>query len=135
MQLTPMQQRLRAELAQASFVYQTMHTPEEIELLADVFAEALPGEDTQAVERAFRLHYQRSKRFPTPCHIIELLPECRIRPAAVALPEKQGKRTPGYGAMLYEKLRQKHEASPEVAKIMDEVFRDAASSTDSGSQA
>ena len=85
---------LLAELAQTALVYQTVYTPKELELLAELFADGLADEsyDWPTVARAFMRHRKTCKRFPTLAHIVELLPECYRRPASasVALPEVTG---------------------------------------------
>lgn len=102
-QLTPLQSGLLEELAQAALLYQTSHTREEIALLSELFAEALADEkDLPAIWRAFALHRKQSKRFPTPAHILELLPECQQRAAANPLPEPDSKITPGFGKRVCE---------------------------------
>lgn len=68
-----------------------------------IFADDLDGENVESVVAAFDLHRKRTTRFPTPAHIIALLPECRVLPARrVAIPQAtEGKKTKGMGRLAY----------------------------------
>lgn len=102
---------MRPLLARANMVYQAGFCPEELDVVAGVFAEALEGEDEESVRRAFALHVKNSKRFPTPAHIVELLPECRVRHVALA-EQTRGTITPGYGARLWAQVKARRDDTP-----------------------
>lgn len=93
-------------LAMAEVLFKSGRSPEELELAAELYAEALAGEKLEEVKAAFALYARRRRFYPTPAEIIALLPECRqgYRP-----PEPEGRRTPGYGRkiceMVLDKLR------------------------------
>lgn len=121
-------------LATADLVYRTQRSREELACLARVFAEDLAGASFGEVAAAFALHRRRCIYFPTPAHIIALLPECRTTPR---LAEGTGSRTPGYGAAMCQEilklLRRPPRASPAAPgpdtpaaicrKVLDEVQR------------
>lgn len=94
--------QLQQLLTTASIAYQANHSIEVIEALARIYLDLLAGEDADggAVARAFKLHMKTNSRFPTPAHIIALLPECRRNPEQLELPEAEGKRTPGYAGHM-----------------------------------
>lgn len=99
-----MQKALLTLLVQAALVYQTNHTPPELAALSEIFADDLSGEDLQAIRLAFARHRQRSTRFPTPAHILALLPECRTRRGeCAALPAAP--KTPGMGRLAFEAFK------------------------------
>lgn len=89
-------------LAKANLAYQSRLCREDLAALAGIFAETLAdeGADMDAIGRAFTLHMKTNSRFPTPAHIIALLPECRRNPEQLELPEAEGKQTPGYGGHM-----------------------------------
>jgi len=100
-------------------------------LLAELFAESLEGEaDWPTIARAFAAHRKTCKRFPTPAHIVELLPECRITPRRKALPESEGKRTAGYGKQMCDallaKLRGGQGANPALQNAVTAALADMA---------
>ena len=69
--------------------------------MAEIFAESFEGEERDTLERAFAMHMKSSKRFPTPAHIAEILPECRPMNPKYRLPESDGKISPGFGRKTY----------------------------------
>lgn len=85
-------------LATANLVFNTGRSPEELLALADIFAEALEGNDESMVDAAFRLHIKRGRRFPVPAEILDLLCECQ--PARAALSEPEQAITPGFGGAM-----------------------------------
>ena len=106
-------------------IYQTSHTREEIALLSELFAEALADEkDLPAIWRAFALHRKRSKRFPTPAHILELLPECHIAPEPIAIMEGEPPITPGFGKKVCELWLRKNKNS-EPGRTLEDMIREA----------
>lgn len=112
---------LLPRLVDAEAVYRSGRSPEEIALLAAIFADDLAGEDPDAVDRAFAMHRKESPRFPTPAHILALLPRCR--PATTqgrqALPmENVGRKTPGLGALMLRAIRGDADAKIEVEKLL-----------------
>lgn len=113
-------QRLAMRLAEMEAVYRTGRSPEELALLAEIFADDLDGENPEAIERAFALHRRESSRFPTPAHILALLPRCR-RPAQSlpSLPmECSGRKTPGLGRLVSRALRGEAAARNAVEKLI-----------------
>lgn len=78
-------------LGELSLLYGRDRSPEELALLADLWAEALDGEGPDEVARAFALHLREGERFPCPADIVRLLPRCRAEAGAArertALPE------------------------------------------------
>ena len=120
---TPLQEKLLEELSQTVLLYQTSHSREEIAILAVLFAEALEDEaEWPEISRAFGLHRKRNKRFPTPAHILELLPECRITPEHTVI-EQNEKRTPGYGKKLCNLWLRKNRGenvTDELAKLLEQ---------------
>lgn len=101
-----------------ALVYRTGQTPEELTVLADVFAEALEKEDPGTIKRAFALHIKNCKYFPTPAHIGELLPECRIFRERTPQPEVESNRTPGLARQLYREFKQRKQG---VSQIKEEA--------------
>ena len=75
---TTLEREILPLLVTCALVYQTNQTPEELSILADIFAEDLEKENLESITNAFALHRRRSTRFPTPAHIIAILPECRV---------------------------------------------------------
>ena len=59
-----LQQRLLPRLIEAEAVYKSGRSPEELVLLAGIFADDLDGENPDAVDRAFALHRRESARSP-----------------------------------------------------------------------
>lgn len=112
-------------------VYQTGQAPEEISLLAEIFAEDLMDENWESIRRAFTMHRRRSTRFPTPAHIIALLPECRVLPERVAIPQETGgkrtvgigKRTVGIGKLVCEALKGNKNAKTALDEIINKAKR------------
>lgn len=107
MDRTALRNRLLARLADAETVYRTGRSPEELALLADIFADDLAGEDAGDIDRAFLAHRRSSTRFPTPAHILALMPQCRSpRHDYAALPmATEGAKTPGLGKIVVRALR------------------------------
>lgn len=106
-----------------ALVYQTGQSPEEISLLAEIFAEDLADEYWESIRRAFVLHRRRSTRFPTPAHIIAILPECRVLPDRTAIPQQTtgGKRTEGMGKLVCEARKGNVEAKEALNKVFEEI--------------
>ena len=71
-------QWLTLRLVECEAVYRTGRSPEEMLLLADIWAQDLEGQDKDDVGRAFVMHRQESSRFPCPADILRLLPRCRM---------------------------------------------------------
>ena len=69
-------QWLTLRLVECEAVYRTGRSPEEMLLLADIWAQDLEGQDKDDVGRAFVMHRQESSRFPCPADILRL-PRCR----------------------------------------------------------
>ncbi|WP_299396081.1 hypothetical protein [uncultured Desulfovibrio sp.] len=88
-------------LFETGLVFHIDRSPEELELLADLWAEALPREP-QTINAAFVAWRREGRRFPVPADIIDRLPACRAaQDAAAALSEAgTATRTPGYPAFL-----------------------------------
>ena len=97
MEREALRRRLLVRLIDAEMVYRTGRSQEELALLADIFADDLAGEDAETIDRAFSLPRRGSTRFPTPAHILAIIPQCRAqRHEYAALPmEGEGKKTPG----------------------------------------
>lgn len=78
-------------LGELSLLHGRDRSPEELALLADLWAEALDGEERDEVARAFALYLREGERFPCPADILRLLPRCRAEARAeregTALPE------------------------------------------------
>ena len=78
-------------LGELSLLHGRDRSPEELALLADLWAEALDGEERDEVVRAFALYLREGERFPCPADILRLLPRCRAEERAeregTALPE------------------------------------------------
>ena len=115
-----LQQRLLPRLIEAEAVYKSGRSPEELALLAGIFADDLDGENPEAIDRAFALHRRESSRFPTPAHILALLPRCR--PSVQLLPslpmEGVDRKTPGLGRLMSRALRGEAEARDAVEKLI-----------------
>ena len=115
-----LQQRLLPRLIEAEAVYKSGRSPEELALLAGIFADDLDGENPEAIDRAFAVHRRESSRFPTPAHILALLPRCR--PSVQLLPplpmEGAGRKTPGLGRLMSKALRGEAEARDAVEKLI-----------------
>lgn len=71
-------QWLTLRLVECEAVYRTGRSPEEMLLLADIWAQDLEGQDKDDVGRAFVMHRQEFSRFPCPADILRLLPRCRM---------------------------------------------------------
>lgn len=116
-----LRRRLLPRLVDAEAVYRSGRSPEEVALLADIFAEDLEGEAPETIDRAFALHRRESTRFPTPAHILALLPRCRpcMTLGVAALPmENVGRKTPGIGQLMTRALRGDAEARDAVQKLI-----------------
>lgn len=115
-----LRRRLLVCLIDAEMVYRTGRSQEELALLADIFAEDLAGEDAEDIDRAFTAHRRGNTRFPTPAHILAIIPQCRAqRHDCAALPvEAEGKKTPGYGEIVCRAVRGDEEARRAMARIM-----------------
>lgn len=114
------------KLATLAIVYQSNQSPEEIALLAEVFAEILAGEDTATLDKAFMLYLQNNKRFPTPAHIFELLPECRPRKEYMLIAAREETHTPGYGKQLCEAfLNRKREIGAMLKMDSEKLFSES----------
>lgn len=113
-------------LATAELVTKSGRTYEELEILADIFAEDLAGENIASVENAFALHRRRSKFFPTPAEIIALLPECRVyeaNPDAIAIAEEsQDDYTPGFGREMAKEIARRSRCG-DFSESVDEIAR------------
>ncbi len=115
-----LQQRLLPRLIEAEAVHKSGRSPEELALLAEIFAEDLDGENPEAIERAFALHRRESSRFPTPAHILALLPRCRQPAQSLpSLPmEVSGRKTPGLGWLISRALRGEEAARNALEKLI-----------------
>lgn len=115
-----LQQRLLPRLIEAEAVYKSGRSPEELALLAGIFADDLDGENPEAIDRAFALHRRESSRFPTPAHILALLPRCRpsVQPLPPLPMEGVGRKTPGLGRLMSRALRGEAEARDAVEKLI-----------------
>lgn len=86
-----MKRLLLQRLGELSLLYGRDRSPEELALLADIWAEALHDERPDDVARALALHLREGDRIPCPADILRLLPRCRAprRPddRRIALPE------------------------------------------------
>lgn len=106
MEKIPLMSALLNELSKCEIAYQGGHSPEELAVLMELFAEAMPNENPQSIRRAFAMHRKLSTRFPTPAHIIALLPDCRVMPDRCAIPEKTSvPATDGLGLVVLFALR------------------------------
>ncbi len=115
-----LQQRLLPRLIEAEAVYKSGRSPEELALLAGIFADDLDGENPEAIDRAFAVHRRESSRFPTPAHILALLPRCRpsVQPLPPLPMEGVGRKTPGLGRLMSKALRGEAEARDAVEKLI-----------------
>ena len=112
-----LRRRILPRLTEAEMVFRSGRSPEELAVLADIFAGDLEGEDAGAIDRAFVLHRRESMRFPTPAHILALLPRCRPVSNAPALPENSGQKTPGIGMLVLRAIRGDKEAQCKLESI------------------
>ena len=95
----------------------------ELDILADMFCEALRDESPGAVKAAFAAWRREGRRMPFPADIIDRLPACRAAlPAAAALSESVSTHTPGYPAFLAARRRGDDEA---LAALEQEYGKDA----------
>lgn len=92
-------------LVAAELVYRSGRSPSEIRALAKIFARVLEKDNLASIKAAFALHVERSIYFPTPADIAAVLPETRVAMQAAALPEPEGKITPGLGKKVCERIR------------------------------
>lgn len=115
-----LQQRLLPRLIEAEAVYKSGRSPEELALLAGIFADDLDGENPEAIDRVFAVHRRESSRFPTPAHILALLPRCRpsVQPLPPLPMEGVGRKTPGLGRLMSKALRGEAEARDAVEKLI-----------------
>ncbi len=115
-----LQQRLLPRLIEAEAVYKSGRSPEELALLAGIFADDLDGENPEAIDRAFAVHRRESSRFPTPAHILALLPRCRpsVQPLPPLPMEGVGRKTPGLGRLMSKALRGEAEARDAGEKLI-----------------
>ena len=115
-----LRRRLLPRLIEAEAVYKSGRSPEELALLAGIFADDLDGENPDAVDRAFLLHSRESSRLPTPAHILGLLPRCRppVRTHPALPMEGTGRKTPGLGRLMSRALRGEAEAKEAVEKLI-----------------
>ena len=118
-----LQQRLLPRLIEAEAVYKSGRSPEELALLAGIFADDLDGENPEAIDRAFAVHRRESSRFPTPAHILALLPRCRpsVQPLPPLPMEGVGRKTPGLGRLMSRALRGEAEARDAVEKLIGQT--------------
>ena len=82
--------RIAKKLAELELVYRTGRTPEELALLADIWATDFAGEDQATLERAIDMHRGTARYWPTLAEIRDLLPQCRRAPQQAAIPERVG---------------------------------------------
>lgn len=110
-------------LFETGLVFHIDRSPEELELLADLWAEALPQEP-QAINAAFVDWRREGRRFPVPADIIDRLPSCRAAlSAAAAQPESDDTtHTPGYPSFLAARRRGDDEA---LARLEQTYGKDA----------
>ena len=96
----------------------------ELDILADMFLEALRDESPRAVRAAFSACLREGRRMPFPADIIDRLPACRAaQDAAAALSEAgTATRTPGYPAFLAARRRGDDDA---LAALEQEYGREA----------
>ena len=96
----------------------------ELDILADMFLEALRDESPRAVRAAFSAWIREGRRMPFPADIIDRLPACRAaQDAAAALSEAgTATRTPGYPAFLAARRRGDDDA---LAALEQEYGREA----------
>lgn len=115
-----LQQRLLPRLIEAEAVYKSGRSPEELAFLAGIFADDLDGENPEAIDRAFAVYRRESSRFPTPAHILALLPRCRpsVQPLPPLPMEGVGRKTPGLGRLMSKALRGEAEARDAVEKLI-----------------
>lgn len=104
-------------LFETGLVFHIDRSPEELELLADLWAEALPQEP-QAINAAFVDWRREGRRFPVPADILDRLPSCRA-----AQPERDDTtHTPGYPSFLAARRRGDDEA---LARLEQTYGKDA----------
>ena len=110
-------------LFETGLVFHIDRSPEELELLADLWAEALPREP-QAINAAFVAWRREGRRFPVPADIFDRLPACRAALSAAATrPDAEpATRTPGYPAFLAARRRGDDDA---LAALEQEYSREA----------
>lgn len=119
MEITPLSAAMLDNLLEANLVYQAGNPPEILAMLAEVFTEDLAGENVETINAAFTLHRRRSTRFPTPAHIIALLPECRVSPRLEALPQTTtGKKTAGAGRLAFAAFKGDKQAKEALNKLV-----------------
>lgn len=109
-------------LFETGLVFHIDRSPEELELLADLWAEVLPQEP-QTINAAFVVWRREGRRFPVPADIIDRLPSCRAALSAAAVqPEAVSSHTPGYPAFLAARRRGDNDA---LAALEQEYGREA----------
>lgn len=96
----------------------------ELDILADMFLEALRDESPRAVRAAFATWRREGRRMPFPADIIDRLPSCRAAlSAAAAQPESDDTtHTPGYPSFLAARRRGDDEA---LARLEQTYGKDA----------
>ena len=96
----------------------------ELDILADMFLEALRDESPRAVRAAFAAWRREGRRMPFPADIIDRLPSCRAAlSAAAAQPESDDTtHTPGYPSFLAARRRVDDEA---LARLEQTYGKDA----------
>lgn len=119
MEKTPLSTAILENILEANLVYQAGNPPEVLAMLAEVFSQDLAGENVESINAAFALHRRRSTRFPTPAHIIALLPECRVSPRLDALPQTtMGKKTVGAGRLAFAAFKGDRQAKEALGKLV-----------------
>lgn len=95
----------------------------ELDILADMFLEALRDESPRAVRAAFAAWCREGRRMPFPADIIDRLPSCHAALSAAAVqPEAVSTHTPGYPAFLAARRRGDNDA---LAALEQEYGREA----------
>ncbi|MBQ9406955.1 MAG: hypothetical protein IJU37_09525 [Desulfovibrio sp.] len=112
-------QRLARRLAEMEIVYRTGRTPEEIAVLADIWAEDLADEKPEDVERAMQRYRLQSRFFPTPADIVAILDDGGRERTHRALPDARPRhQTPGIGHVYYRLFRKEITAAQAKAEIL-----------------
>lgn len=96
----------------------------ELDILADMFLEALRDESPRAINAAFAAWRREGRRMPFPADIIDRLPSCRAALSAAATqPESDDTtHTPGYPSFLAARRRGDDEA---LARLEQTYGKDA----------
>lgn len=108
--------RLAVRLAEMEAVYRSGRSPEELALLADIWAHDLADEKAADVECAMIAHRRHSTFFPTPADILRILATTRTCPdeAIPALPEAEPECDPRLPELLSRALRGDADARVEL---------------------